>query len=256
MPIPLTVGIHSDGDIATLSLAGELDMSQVPRVRAAMNKCLAEVPAGVLVDLSGLALGSELSLAVFPSVARAAARWPAVPLVFFGASGPLGARLAHNRSLCVRADRSAALTALAVPAEGRPVLRVDLDFDPGVVYEARHLVAHLCENWGVAGRNADAQLIVSELVSNALRHAAPPLRLVVALRGTYLHLAVRDGSPDERPPDPGQVGRRGLYLVDALATAWGTWFQVDSKTVWAVLRVQLVIRSAGRGRRTGDWAGR
>ena len=253
MPIPLTVGIHSDGDIATLSLAGELNLSQVPRVRAALYKCLAEVPAAVLVDLSGLAVGSELSLAVFPSVARAAARWPAVPLVFFGATGPLGARLAHNRSLCVRADRAAAL---AVPAAARPVLRVDLDFDPGVVYEARHLVAHACEEWGVAGQSADAQVIVSELVSNALRHAAPPLRLVVALRGAYLHVAVQDGSPGERPPDPGRPGRRGLYLVDALATASGTWFQVDSKAVWAVLRVQPVIRSAGRGRRTGDWVRR
>ncbi|KUN77618.1 hypothetical protein AQJ66_33195 [Streptomyces bungoensis] len=67
----------------------------------------------------------------------------------------------------------------------------------------------------------DAQLVVSELVTNAVRHAPGPcgLRLELSPDSTALHVSVTDTSPErprQRPPDPCRVGGHGLHLVSLL----------------------------------------
>lgn len=89
----------------------------------------------------------------------------------------------------------------------------------------------------------DAQLAVSELVTNSVRHAglAPDdrIRITVDWSGTRLKVHVRDGRRGVRPavvwgsirPAPGAESGWGLYLVDRVASRWGTsahgyWFEL------------------------------
>lgn len=65
----------------------------------------------------------------------------------------------------------------------------------------------------------DARLVVSELVTNAVRHASGPCRVDLRIAGGILEIAVSDASefaPIPRPPDPRRVGQHGLEIVLAL----------------------------------------
>ncbi|MFG1809672.1 ATP-binding protein [Streptomyces sp. NPDC049040] len=65
----------------------------------------------------------------------------------------------------------------------------------------------------------DAQLVVSELVTNAVRHAPGPCRVLLEIIGDRLRITVRDSSaalPTILAPDPARVGRHGMEIVVAL----------------------------------------
>ncbi|MQY05223.1 ATP-binding protein [Actinomadura macrotermitis] len=89
----------------------------------------------------------------------------------------------------------------------------------------------------------DASVIVSELLSNALRHARPlpsgQVRLTWLRRGDLLELAVSDGGASTEPRrGPGtlsSLGGRGLGIVETLSQSWGVRHEDGSTTVWAVL---------------------
>jgi anti-sigma regulatory factor (Ser/Thr protein kinase) len=84
-----------------------------------------------------------------------------------------------------------------------------------------------------------AELIVSELVTNTVRHARTRADLSLTRTARNLHLAVRDYSPDPArlvgPPDPARPGGRGLLIVAAMATNWGSIPTGDGKVTWASL---------------------
>jgi hypothetical protein len=249
MTVPFSVGIEWDGDLVTLLVTGELDLAQVPQLRTAVLKSLAEYPIAVLVNVAGMTAESDLPLAALPSMTREAAQWPAVPLLLYGAHGSLAVRLAGRPYAGVYTDREHAVVALALPVESRPVVRVSLPYELGSARTSRDVVREACRDWCVMSYEGAAELVVTELVTNAVRHAEPPLRLMVALRGAYLHLAVRDGSERFPKPHPRTDGFawRGLHLVNGVTTAWGTSPCEDGKTVWAIVHVRPV-----NGRRRKD----
>ena len=81
---------------------------------------------------------------------------------------------------------------------------------------ARDFVSRTCLDWGLAPAIASACLVVSELVTNGLRHAVTDMDLTLARHGGILRLALRDRSDAPlRPqaPDLHSVGGRGLALV-------------------------------------------
>jgi anti-sigma regulatory factor (Ser/Thr protein kinase) len=78
----------------------------------------------------------------------------------------------------------------------------------------------------------DAKLVVSELVTNAVRYGAKPIVLRVEEQPLELRVEVEDANPEMRPP---RAGSHGLAIVDRLATQWGVSFCADHKTVWAIL---------------------
>jgi anti-sigma regulatory factor (Ser/Thr protein kinase) len=87
---------------------------------------------------------------------------------------------------------------------------------------------------------ATAELLVSELVTNALRHARPPLELrVQPLDRTGLRIEVLDGTGDRLPvlgmSQPDADGGRGIEIVAALASRWGSAPGAPGKIVWAEL---------------------
>lgn len=81
-----------------------------------------------------------------------------------------------------------------------------------------------------------AALCVSELVTNALDHAAPPFELRVACRRGRVRIEVSDSSdapPVRRPVEPSALRGRGLHFVEHSANSWGVDPRPHGKTVWA-----------------------
>ena len=125
---------------------------------------------------------------------------------------------------------------------------------------ARRLTRNTLSAWGLMTLVADAEIIVGELVANAVTHAAPPadcnsvpetpsLRLL--RRTGEIMCAVLDASdelPVVRPASASAEAGRGLQLVDELSDVWG-WSPVAGrgKAVWAILfiRERLVRHAAG-----------
>jgi anti-sigma regulatory factor (Ser/Thr protein kinase) len=115
---------------------------------------------------------------------------------------------------------------------------------------AREFTQATLRAWDLSKVAEDASVIVSELVTNALRHGLPrrpggagpdPVELFFWQCGGLLFCAVTDPAAD--PPVPAEPGPfaeagRGLHVIDALASAWG-WGMLDAcrKAVWATLRV-------------------
>jgi anti-sigma regulatory factor (Ser/Thr protein kinase) len=115
-------------------------------------------------------------------------------------------------------------------------LRTALRDDPGEVHRARHLVGHSLRRWGIPDEQGVAALLVSELVTNALRYGEAPMRLVARRSADAVRVEVHDGRPGEPPRvrnvAPESVGGRGMMLVEALAARWGWEEFGGSKQVW------------------------
>ncbi|SCD56450.1 hypothetical protein GA0115242_109038 [Streptomyces sp. SolWspMP-5a-2] len=101
--------------------------------------------------------------------------------------------------------------------------------------DARVDVARQLESWGLVELTMPTELIVSELLANALRYASGPLRLRL-LRHTYLTCEVSDTSstsPRMRHARALDENGRGLFLVAQLTRRWGTRHTPEGKTIWA-----------------------
>jgi anti-sigma regulatory factor (Ser/Thr protein kinase) len=115
--------------------------------------------------------------------------------------------------------------------------------EPGAVRAARAAVRDQLRGWRLDSLADLAALLVSELVTNALRHATGPVgvRLVrPAELGDTLLVEVSDPLPDpphERAPRPDEESGRGLQLVAGSSRRWGTRPGDTGKTVWFELAV-------------------
>ncbi|MFD7699703.1 SpoIIE family protein phosphatase [Streptomyces caelestis] len=111
----------------------------------------------------------------------------------------------------------------------------DLSADPAVVAEARRTATGQLTRWGLDELVFTTELIVSELVTNAIRYASGPVRLRLINERTLV-CEVLDGgatAPHLRHPRATDEGGRGLLLVSQLAQRWGTRFVPDGKIIWA-----------------------
>ena len=85
----------------------------------------------------------------------------------------------------------------------------------------------------------DAVLLVSELVTNSVKHGGPPVVVAVDCDGSGMEVRVRDGSP-AMPVSRSATGEaetgRGLALVDYLSAEWGVQPDSDGKHVWFMIR--------------------
>ncbi|MFB8272993.1 ATP-binding protein [Streptomyces sp. NPDC055955] len=106
---------------------------------------------------------------------------------------------------------------------------------------ARHLVTAQLRDWAQDEPIDTAELLVSELVTNALRHTQGPLRLNLRLRHSRLLCEVEDtepASPVRNTVDPDAEGGRGTELLDLLADTWGTIRTATGKTIWFELQAK------------------
>ncbi|TMZ49310.1 ATP-binding protein, partial [Klebsiella pneumoniae] len=119
-----------------------------------------------------------------------------------------------------------------------------LGFHPASIKEARDFAGAVLRDWELSDLSCDIRLVVSELVTNACRHAAPPgftskwsVQFGLVRGQTRLTCMVFD--PSLQAPimgDPGELGEggRGLRLVECYSADWG-WDILDGqgKVVWA-----------------------
>lgn len=94
--------------------------------------------------------------------------------------------------------------------------------------------------WGLASISEDVQLVASELVANAIKHApgSEAYELEFVRRGRGVRVAVADGSslrPVVRELSSERLGGRGMVIVETLAAAWGWDERPGGKRVWADL---------------------
>jgi anti-sigma regulatory factor (Ser/Thr protein kinase) len=105
--------------------------------------------------------------------------------------------------------------------------------------QARRVVAECAARLGFDEQSDDLVLVVSEMVTNAVRHGAPPVRLEVVADEEAVVVAVVDGSarrPVPRDAGDDAEGGRGMTLVDLLTSEHGVDASPPGKTVWARLR--------------------
>ncbi|MEU9256058.1 ATP-binding protein [Streptomyces sp. NPDC048270] len=107
-------------------------------------------------------------------------------------------------------------------------------------HSARHMrriLRSFLERWELAEMAEDAELALTELVANVVRHV-PGRRCTVLILRRPEGLRVEVADADSRPPHPVHVGDalaeggRGLLLVEAVTDRWGTLAQEPGKTVW------------------------
>ncbi len=132
------------------------------------------------------------------------------------------------------------------PAEGATIDEVALAGGLDAVPVARRFVRSTLARWGRDDLAADAEIAGSELVTNAMLHVGPPVRLAVRPEGDAVRIEVHDTSrisPVRPAVSDGMTGR-GLALVAALADRWGVGETPDGKVVWAVLTAHSVVGTA------------
>ncbi|MGW1917686.1 SpoIIE family protein phosphatase [Streptomyces sp. NPDC002076] len=111
----------------------------------------------------------------------------------------------------------------------------DLPTEPAVVSAARHLAVHQLSEWGLEQLVPTTELIISELVTNAIHHGAGPIRLRL-IRHQVLTCEVFDSGkcyPRLRHARIVDENGRGLFLIAQLSSRWGFRSATGGKLVWA-----------------------
>ncbi|MEV0495841.1 SpoIIE family protein phosphatase [Streptomyces atratus] len=112
----------------------------------------------------------------------------------------------------------------------------DIPSDPRAVSRVRTDVARRLETWGLDRLAFTTELIVSELVTNAIRYGAQPIRLRLLHDSNNLICEVADGSstsPHLCRAAATDEGGRGLFLIAQFARRWGTRYTAHGKIIWA-----------------------
>ncbi|MCX5563501.1 SpoIIE family protein phosphatase [Streptomyces sp. NBC_00038] len=118
----------------------------------------------------------------------------------------------------------------------------DLPSDPATVAETRKRVHDQLAVWSLEEEAFTTELVVSELVTNAMRYGQPPIQLRL-IRDNNLICEVSDSSstaPHLRRARVFDEGGRGLFLVAQLTERWGTRYNRTGKTIWAEQAIPVV----------------
>jgi hypothetical protein len=244
----LSITGDDDGSVLLMAVRGSLDRTLFLRMRTVVHKCLVDYPATLIVDLNELRDPVGASAPLWLTAQRTGeAMQPRVRLMLcLGPDTVLASRL-------YRLGARRFLPIFASVAEARAVLvdtpvltdrsRLLLPPEPVSARLARTLVADACHAWALSRLLDAGQLVMSELVTNAVEHARAELQVTVARRGRGLYLAVRDDSADRprflAPTSDDAEGTdehgRGLWIVQQVARAWGAVPTHDGtgKVVWA-----------------------
>ncbi|MFF8990715.1 SpoIIE family protein phosphatase [Streptomyces sp. NPDC014983] len=130
---------------------------------------------------------------------------------------------------------------LLARTQGLPASQVatwDVPADPALVGPIRKKAVEQLDVWGLNEATFTAELVVSELVTNAIRYGARPIRLRLIHDATTLTCEVSDTSPTAphlRRAKTFDEGGRGLLLVAQLTQRWGSRHTAGGKTIWAEL---------------------
>jgi PAS domain S-box-containing protein len=128
---------------------------------------------------------------------------------------------------------------LLARTRGLPASQVatwDIPADPALVAPIRKQVVDQLGSWQLSEASFTAELVVSELVTNAIRYGSKPIRLRLIHDAATLICEVSDSShtaPHLRRAKTWDEGGRGLLLVAQLTQRWGSRHTAQGKTIWA-----------------------
>lgn len=235
---PLTYEITHRFPIAVLQLRGQLTPADTHLARGALLEALAQEPTSLVADLSGISDADEHALRVLTDVAQAAQRWPGAALLLCAATPGVAGALRRAEvcpALIEYASCADALTAAAAdPVPPRIYRRLEPTTE--APRTGRALAGYACWQWGLPEQTTSAQILASELIANAVRHARTPVGFALTLRDGRLRLSVLDGvARPARMRTPTELDEqgRGLLIVDAVADGWGSMPLGTGKVVWA-----------------------
>ncbi|MGW6564759.1 PAS domain-containing protein [Streptomyces sp. NPDC054975] len=135
------------------------------------------------------------------------------------------------------ADQAAVLVARTRALAAGDVADREIEQELTSVAEARHWAVRRLEEWGLAETAFAVELIVSELVTNAVRYGTPPIRLRL-IRNPADHTVTSEisdsggAAPQLRRARAADEGGRGLFISGELSERWGVRWSDEGKTVW------------------------
>jgi hypothetical protein len=246
----ISISAGTDGSVIDISLRGPWTDATATAAATVVRQCLAERPAGLVVDVTGLEDDGAASVPVW--VAAHAAAGPATRFVLCSTPGtPLTAALDRAG---IEAHAGADRARSACGGQLTHVVRQRLECSPFSASLARNLVGGACHEWRMPALLHPGRAVMSELVSNAVEHARTDMAVAVSRRGDLLHLSVWDQDPTLpriralapiRDGEPLDERGQGLRVVHADSVAWGAIPTAGGKLVWATVR--------DRGGRSRAW---
>jgi hypothetical protein len=229
----LRVELVAETPVAVVAVSGALTRADGASACQQLVEALAVNPLGLVVDLGDLVVDAAAGASLLP-VAAAIRAWPERP--FAMCRRPSTLRPPNVPIFLSRELACGYVTGFSTLPQRSQML----DREPAASQEARRLVTHACAEWQLDAITPTAQLVVTELVNNAVLHTGDRFLVTVTLTDEGIHVAVRDTSreqPRVRAPEKVDVyGGKGMTLVEAFAHAWGTTLVSDGKVVWADLR--------------------
>lgn len=225
--LPEPVAVFPDGTSASLAIPPGPQLAETGN--APFPATTVDLPEG-----STLAMGTAtLADAVL------APSGPLRPLLDDASAGPLpdlSDNIAHGLTDGYRTREAQMLLARTKALPQDRVLTRALPADPEAAPIARAAARRQLETWGMDEETAfTTELIVSELVGNAVRYGTPPLRLRLILE-RMLTCEVSDtatSAPQVKHARTIDETGRGLFIIASVADQWGTRYQAQGKTVWA-----------------------
>jgi CheY-like chemotaxis protein len=229
--------VDDDGDLRlavreTLALHVSLEVvAEAPDAATAIALCQAHHPDLVVLDL-GLP-----DMAGHDLLGRIREESPGTRVVVFSGTHP---GLDAVDAFVQKGQDLEHLIRIIEQVAGQPPLVAALELEQDTLSPptARRFVDTTLRDWGCDPVIDDALLVVSELVTNAVVHAASDARVELRLAPGVLRIEVSDngdGAPEPQSIDVTRPSGRGLLLVSAMAVAWGIDPIPDGKVVWAEL---------------------
>lgn len=250
------VEVYPDDRLLTVALAGHPALLLLPD--DGQEPTLLDLDPGVVLGVRGDGQWAERTLLLPPGTTRLLYT-DGLPHWRRGSGDPLEAVLGAARrragtdvealadALLAEApfDDDVALLLTRLSSEQRAAVQRRLPVQPMSLPNARNWLCDVVGMWGAAGQlpagpSSDdlldtAQLLLTELLSNALRHSETPILVAAALKDGGLRVAVTDSGhrmPKLRQAGPGETAGRGLQLVDSLSSSWGVTPLEHGKRVW------------------------
>jgi anti-sigma regulatory factor (Ser/Thr protein kinase) len=228
------------GDVCIVHVHGH----PFPRAAARLSGLLASElrrHGVVVVDLDS---AHDHLVGALRAALRRAGRWPLADL-HVSAPDPAVAQGCRDLGLHREATIHDSLPQAVAAARAQLPLvsaRLSLPAGPRSPQQARAMVKDVCGGRVPDTVARDATLVVSELATNAVRHAGEPIEVISLLTRERLVVAVHDSSP--AAPVVAGAGQwhesgRGLVIVEAVSQTWGVHTQDgDGKTVWSSFSIQ------------------
>jgi anti-sigma regulatory factor (Ser/Thr protein kinase) len=249
----LRVETTRHGPAFVLALGGRLGVAEAPAVRRALRKAATEPVDLVVCELSGLTWIHPACLALFVAAAPTLA-WPAPPIWLAGTAGQVAEVVARTPAVSASVGLADAVDEAVRLARDKPIWPRALEYLPAHVTaprRARRVAAEACVGWRVPEMLDTVQLVVSELVTNAVLRSRTEVELRLERRPDRLRVAVRDDAVMynlRRHREVDQVvargvaeledSGRGLLLVKAMATSVGiNRHPGGGKVTWAVIPI-------------------